>query len=404
MSIKTYIRNIFSRSAGSTRAGVPWFTSPDVNFGGDALAVSAVFACVKVLSESVAIMPLHQMRLRGDVYERDRFTALNYLLNVQPSPELSAFDFRRRILVEMLLDGNAYVVPFIDSATLQPYRLALCTRGSVSYDNASGTYTVADGVAGIYGTYQEGDILHIKGCTLPQQPNVGISVLSYAKSSIGITRAGGKEMYNRFATGGTVRGLLTGRVGTRGLDEYRGEELNKLAVRLSQGFGGGDQPTQGVVGDVELKQISMSAADMQFLEAMKFSTKEICRFFNVPPSFIHEDAATNYKGSENAMTMFLNCTLNPYLCAIENEFTRKLIPESLAPYRHFAFDRSAYYATDLKTRAAYQAQILAQGGTVNEGRRANNLPPVEGGDIPLVSANLRPLSEITTPRLQNGKE
>lgn len=358
------------------------------------MGISAVFACAKVLSESVAIMPLNEMRLRGDIYETQRFTALNNLLNVQPSPELSAFDFKRRLITEVLLEGNAYVVPFFDATTLQPYRLALCGRGTVSYDTGTDTYAVSDAGAGIFGTYSESEIIHIKGATLPGDPKRGVSVLTFARTNVGISTAANKEMRNRFATGGTVRGLLTGRIAIRGMGDYRDEELEKLAARMSGGFGG-EQPIQAVPGDVDLKQISMSAADMQFLEAMKFNVKEICRFFNVPPSFIHEDASTNYKGSENAMSMFLNCTLNPYLCAIENEFTRKLIPPTLTGYRHFEFDRSAYYATDLKTRATYQAQILAQGGTVNEGRRANNLPPVAGGDIPLISANLRPLTDIT---------
>lgn len=141
---------------------------------------------------------------------------------------------------------------------------------------------------------------------------------------------------------------------------------------------------------------------MQFLESRKFTVRELCRFFGVHPSFVFDDTSNNYKSAEMANVAFLSNTLNPLLRKIESELHRKLIEPSLCCERRFEFDRRSLYACDLASRVQYQTQTIAAGiYTVNDWRRAENMPPVEGGDLPLVSANLKGLSEMgTTPKQQ----
>lgn len=135
---------------------------------------------------------------------------------------------------------------------------------------------------------------------------------------------------------------------------------------------------------------------MQFLESRKFSVREICRFFGVHPSFVFDDTSNNYKSAEMANVAFLSNTLNPLLRRIENELLRKLVAPTLAGKRKIQFDRRSLYACDLDSKVKYQSQSLAIGiYTVNELRAEENKPPVKGGDLPLVSANLKGLGELT---------
>ena len=146
-------------------------------------------------------------------------------------------------------------------------------------------------------------------------------------------------------------------------------------------------------GSVQFSPLSLSSADMQFLETRKFGVREICRFFGVHPSFVYDDTSNNYKSAEMANVAFLSTTLNPLLRQVETELLRKLVPRSLAGKRKFEFDRRGLYACDLDSRVRYQTQTIAAGlYTVNEWRREDNRPEVPGGDAVLVSANLRDLN------------
>ena len=142
---------------------------------------------------------------------------------------------------------------------------------------------------------------------------------------------------------------------------------------------------------------------MQFLESRKFTVREICRFFGVHPSYVFDDTSTNYKSAEMSNVAFLSSTLNPILKRIEAEFTRKLIPRSLCCKRKFLFDRKGIYSLDLTTLANYQAKTIQNGiYTVNDWRRIENQPEVEGGDTVYMSTNLAPLGSAKLSGSESG--
>ena len=157
-----------------------------------------------------------------------------------------------------------------------------------------------------------------------------------------------------------------------------------------------------VPGQVQFSPLSLSSTDMQFLETRKFTVREICRFFGVHPSFVYDDTSNNYKSAEMANVAFLSNTLNPILRKIENELHRKLVAPTLCCKRRFEFDRRDLYACDLDSRVKYQASTIAAGiYTVNEWRRAENKEPIKGGDLVLVSANLKSIDEVANPTTGN---
>lgn len=359
-----------------------------------ALKVAAVYRCVTLISGSVANLPVQYMRLKDGIFVEDKAGRLSYLLNVQPDNACNAFDFWSQVVVNVLLDGNAYIVPVYNQASLELDRLVLCARGSVSHDEINDRYTVSDLVNGVSGVYDENEIIHIKGFSLDGKK--GISVLAYARITFGAALAADVETLKRFKNGGNVRGIISNKYSVVGMGEYQDEELKRLAESLNNVFN--RDGIASLPGLLDFKQLSMSSADMQFLGLQQFNVRNVCRWFGVHPSFVFDDTSNNYKSAEMANVAFLTNTLNPILRRIEAELLRKLVAPSLAAKRKFQFDRRGLYACDLDSRVKYQAQTIAAGlYTVNEWRKEENKPPVEGGDKVFVSANLKGIDETGNP-------
>lgn len=362
------------------------------------MQVATAYRCVKVISDGVASLPLRYMTMQGGRYVEDTRNPLHYLLTVQPQPEMSAFDFWAHAVTLMLLDGNAYIFPRYVLGELTD--LVLCHKGTVSHDVLNSKYVISDCYNGIFGTFDESEVIHLylHSC----DGRRGESVIAHARRTLGIAVAGDEETRNRFANGGTVRGFVTNDKSVTGFGRVQDDELSNAASSIR------DQVANGttifsVPGDCDFKQYSLSSTDMQFLETRKFTVREVCRFFGVPTSYVFDDNATNYKSAEMANLTFLTMTLDPILKRIENELRRKLVPHSQCCKHTFMYDRSGIYSLDLQSKATYYKQMLEIGAmTANEIRHKENLPEVDGGDTPLVSANLLPLDTIREAKGATG--
>lgn len=393
------IRNLFRRSTATEDKAATNVTGatprtggvPLLAVSGSALSIAAVYRCVNLLADSVANLPVQYMRMKNDIFVEDRSSRLHYLLNVQPCSYMSAVDFWRQVVQYLLLNGNAYIVPVYDYITMDVARLALIDPTCVAHDTVNDTYTINDVFAGVSGVYQESDVIHIKNYS--RDGKTGLSTIGFARVTLNITSTGDAETLNRFANGGNVRGLVSNDSSVRGFGEYQDAQLEKTATDLDGRFRNGERIVS-LPGQVNFSPISLSSTDMQFLETRKFSVREICRFFGVHPSFVFDDTSNNYKSAEMANVAFLSNTLNPILRKIETELHRKLVAPSLCCKRKFQFDRRGLYACDLDSKIKYQAQTIAAGiYTVNEWRKEENKPAVEGGDTVLVSANLKGITE-----------
>lgn len=355
------------------------------------LSVATVYRCVNLLADSVANLPMQYMRLKDGVFVEDKASRLHYLLTVQPCSYMSAVDFFRMMVQYAVMRGNAYAVPVFDYTAMDWERFALVDPTCVAHDTVNDKYTIHDVNAGISGVFDEDEIIHIKNYSIDGK--TGLSTISFARLALDITSTGDRETLNRFANGGNVRGLVSNDTSVRGFGEYQDAELEKTATDLDGRFQNGERIVS-LPGQVQFSPISLSSTDMQFLETRKFSVREICRFFGVHPSFVFDDTSNNYKSAEMANVAFLSNTLNPILRKIELEFHRKLVAPSLCCKRKFEFDRKSLYACDLDSKVRYQTQTIAAGlYTVNDWRREENKPAVEGGDTVLVSANLKAINE-----------
>lgn len=363
--------------------------------GHQATAIAAVYRCVDILSSSVACLPFRKMRLnRAEGYfldVDDRTDPTARIIGVRPNAHQNAFEFMRNTVVQVLLLGNAYIVPRYGRDGVLT-ELILCSPNTVQHNPDTDTYIVNDLYNAIYGEcFTAGDILHIRNLSL-DGGRTGISTVRYAAGVLGIQATADSQTRQLFAKGGRIKGIINNaQTLQRGMGEYSTAELDGLASQIAGQFQSG-KDIVSLPGDAAFTPISMSAIDMQLLEHRKFGVLEICRFFGVHPDKVFAGTATNYKASDMAQVSFIQDTLQPMLRKIEAEFQAKLIPAELSGDFRFRFDLSPLMITDLTTEADYMTKTIAAGVmTVNEWRRRKDLRPVEGGDETLVSCNVAPL-------------
>ena len=369
----------------------PGYTT--VHGPGEAMQISAAFRAVAILSDSVGKLPFEYKVLAGKRYvpnNVDKRSARIYnLLTVSPNRRMTAFEFFKNLTKHLLFYGNAYVIP-VEGQYGDIIEFILCSPGSVSYDMYADRYTIMDMVNGINEVRYGRDMIHVRNESL-DGGYTGVSTLAYAAHQLNISATADKETLNRFATGGRFKALISNNNTVKGFGSYQSDALQNGADILQQQINAGKDIIR-VPGDATVSPLSMTSADMQFLDSRKFTVKDIARFFNVPPMLLMDETNQNYKSGDMASVLFLSHGLSPLLTKIEQEFRQKLIPVSQWADFKFEFDVERLFTTDLTTRGAWmQAQLNTGVATVNELRALNDRAPVEGGDTPMVSVNLAPL-------------
>lgn len=389
-----FFNKLFRRSAGvnanivGSLPTIEGGTPERVTSADKALTLSTVYRCVTLISESVATLPLMHMRRRAGVFQPCD-DDLTHLLSVEPNEWTSGYDFWKQAVQNRLLFGDAYIIP--EHYRLGGYkRFVLARPGTAGPSIGIGLHQINDQEQGVNGTFDEHEIVRIKGLTLDGVNCM--SVISYAARVASIAATADRNTETNFANGGASLGILTNDSRTPGYGELQTQVLEDAARRLTVSLNQGAR-LLALGGKWSYIPFTMTAADMQFLESRKFQVRELCRFFNVPPSFVFDDTSNNYKSAEMASVDLYRNTINPILCQIENELTRKLLPGARG--EKIAFDREGIYATDLDSRMRYVEKRIQTGTmTPNEARKSFDMPPVEGGDSPMMSANLKILGEL----------
>lgn len=401
-------KNFFRRSVGGTlvtsvqpKSLVANRNVVQVTSASMALKVAAVYRCVDILSSGVATLPFEKKRLNRafNCFQTDTTDRTNYLIGMKPNRHMTAYELKRNAVIQMVLQGNAYIYPNRVGGELS--ELVLLAPNTVSHDTLADVYHVSDTQNNIFGVFMPEDIIHLRGMSLDGGRS-GVSLLTYASTVLGISASADAESLNMFARGGRIKGFVSNDKSTRGFGEYQDKELHNLAVGLQRELDTGADILV-LPGQCDFTSIQMTSADMQLLEQKKFGVEEIARIFGVPVEKLYLQQPTNYKSAEMSQVNFLNDTLRPILVKIENEFNAKLINESFWNEFKFEFDTMPMFTTDLTTEAAYMTQTISAGVmTINEWRRKKNLRPINGGDTTLVSCNVAP---VDSPKIsgETGK-
>ena len=364
-----------------------------------AMKIAAVFRAVNLISSGLASLRMEYKRKDRAMgyFKVDESVVgrrLNYLLSIKPNQRMNASVMMKNLVSQILLSGNAYIYPERNMMG-EVVALYLLKPGSVEYEVMTDTYTVSDPVNRVYGVFPSSEIMHFKNVS-SDGGYTGKSTILYAALTLGIAATSDNETLKRFATGGRFKAILKNATGVKGWGEYQDGELKKSGMDLQDAINRGDD-ILAVKGDVEVSPLSMSSADMQFLESRKFTIREIARFFNVPPSKLMDDTNSNYKSVEVSNIAFYSEALQPIVTEIEREFEAKLLNEySYLDYK-FCFDLKALYALDLESKARWDKNRLENGlVSVNDLRREQDIAPIEKGDDVYLSVNFAP---IGSPKL-----
>lgn len=365
-----------------------------VNNASTAQKIAAVYRAVNLISSGIASLRMEYKRRNRalsyfSLYDHAHGKKMNYLLGVRPNDRLNSFQLFKNLVAQILLYGNAYIYPEKDVMGYVS-ALYLIHPNRVAYDTESNSYTITDPVNRIYRVCEANEILHFKNMS-EDGGYTGKSTISYAALTLGIAATSDNETLKRFATGGRFKAILKNASGVLGLGEYQDAQLKGHGSDLQDAINRGDDILV-VKGDAELSTLSMTSADMQFLESRKFTIREIARFFNVPPSKLMDDSNSNYKSVEVSNIAFYAEALQPIATEIEREFSAKLLNEVTFLDYKFCFNLRSLYALDLESKARWDASRLQNGqATVNDLRRENDIEPVEKGDEVYLSVNFAPL-------------
>ena len=372
------------------------------------MQMTAVYSCVRILSEAVAGLPLHMYRYTDNSgKEKAAEHPLYFLLHDEPNPEMTSFVFRETLMTHLLLWGNAYSQiirngkgEVIALYPLMPDRMNVerDSKGQLYYE-----YTVsmddAPTVKGSTVILPPSEVLHIPG--LGFDGLVGYSPIAMAKNAIGMAIACEEYGAKFFANGAQPSGVL----------EHPGTLKDPSRVRESwqSTFGGSHNANKVAVLEEGMKYtpISISPEQAQFLETRKFQINEIARIFRVPPHMVGDLEKSSFSNIEQQSLEFVKYTLDPWVSRWEQSMARSLLtPEEKKQY-FMKFNVDGLLRGDYQSRMNGYA-VGRQNGwmSANDIRELENLdriPEELGGDLYLINGNMMPLS-MSGAAYQKGKE
>lgn len=367
----------YSMFAIPNNAGVPVTESTVMN-------VSAVYACIQLISGAMASLPL-------PIYERTTTGRqrvdhpLWWLLNEQPLPRCSASTFWRYMMTSKLLHGDGFALIKRKSAfspeivSITPWH-PLAVNVYLNGDRLAYQFINYIGGQGIESQmYDQDDVLHFTGVGFNGLRSV--SPLRHAlRNAAGIALAADKysaEFFSASAKPEIVIKTEMAKLST---------EQKELIIDAWKSIQQGDRTRPGVLGaGMSLQELTINAEEAQLLQSRMFQIEDIARIYGVPPFMIgHTQNTTSWgSGVEQMGIGFVKYTLSQHIVDAEQEINRKLF---LTEKNFCEFNTAGLERGDIKTRNESYRIGLGRAGepawlTVNEVRLAENLPPIEGGNV-----------------------
>lgn len=364
-----------------------------------AMQTTAVYACVRILAEAVASLPLHVYEYQDDGGKKQVHDhPLYYLLHDEPNPEMTSFVFRETLMSHLLIWGNAYAQIIRDGTgrVLGLYPL-LPDKMDVQRDDRGNIYYVYSRNSDENPMFKEyGDIrlkaeevLHIPG--LGFDGLIGYSPIAMAKNAVGMTLACEEYGASFFANGANPGGVLEhpgvlkdpSKVRESWNSVYRGvNNAHKIAV-LEEGM--------------RYQQIGIPPEEAQFLETRKFQINEIARLYRIPPHMVGDLDKSSFSNIEQQSLEFVKYTLDPWVIRWEQSLQRSLLLPG---------EKGKYFIklnVDGLLRGDYQSRMNGyavgrQNGwfSANDIREMENMNPIpdeQGGNLYLINGAMTKLED-----------
>ena len=354
----------------------------------NAVQVSTVYACVRVIAETIASLPLGVYEDETTGSRKATEHQLYRLLHDEPNPEMTSFVMRETMLTHLLLWGNSYsqIIRSGRNKILALYPL-LPDRMEVDRDdrgNLTYTYTTADG---LQVKLDPTDVLHIPG--LGFDGIMGYSPIALEKNAIGLGIAAEEYGSRFFQNGARPSGVLT--------HPNTVKDPKRLRESWNAAYGGSANGSKVAILEESMTftPISLPNNEAQFLETRKFQVEEICRIFRVPPHLVGNLDRATFSNIENQSIDFAVHTIRPWLVRIEQAMNRALFAENEKGHFYVQFNIDGLMRGDYKSRMEGYA-IGRQNGWLNANdiralENMNPIPEEEGGNTFLVNGNMVPI-------------
>ena len=355
-----------------------------------AMQTTAVYACVRILAEAIAGLPLHLYQYKSDGGKEKAIQhPIYYLLHTEPNSEMTSFVFRETLMSHLLLWGNAYAQIIRDGAgrvislyPLLPSRMVVdrTVSGQLFYEYRTDAGSVI---------LRPEDVLHIPG--LGFDGLVGYSPVAMAKNAVGMAIACEEYGASFFANGANPGGVL----------EHPGVVKDPAKVRESWNTvykGSANAHRIAVLEEgMKFQAIGIPPEQAQFLETRKFQINEIARIFRVPPHMVGDLEKSSFSNIEQQSLEFVKYTLDPWVVRWEQAIQKSLLLPS---------EKRTYFAkfnVDGLLRGDYQSRMNGyavgrQNGwlstnDIRELEDLNRIPEEEGGDLYLINGNMTKLKD-----------
>ena len=364
-----------------------------------AMQTTAVYACVRILAEAVASLPLHVYQYNAEGgKERMADHPLYYLLHDEPNPEMTSFVFRETMMAHLLLWGNAYAQVIRDGRgrvlalyPLLPSKMEVSRApgGELVYTyRRDFSETRANNESRMI-TLRHDEVLHIPG--LGFDGLIGYSPIAMAKNAIGMALATEEYGAAFFANGAHPGGVL----------EHPGVIKDPQRVKESWNAtyqGSGNAQRVAVLEEgMKFSAIGIPPEQAQFLQTRKFQLTEIARIFRVPPHMIGELERASFSNIEQQSLEFVKYTLDPWVVRWEQSLQQSLILPGEKPGLFVRFNLSGLLRGDYQSRMTGYATARQNGwmsaNDIRELEDMNHISAEEGGDLYLVNGNMLPLKD-----------
>jgi HK97 family phage portal protein len=365
-------------STGDTASGISVTEESAVGF-------SAVHSCVRILSSTIASLPLNVFRYEGKGKQIDPSHPIYHLLHDEPSEMYTSYNWRELMEASLDLWGNAYSkiirdkkynvqwLDFVHPSLVEPYQII----------RADGTKALRYKIQRTGEDIPQSDMLHISG--LGFDGIKGKSPIEIAQENIGLGLAAEQFGAKFFANGASFNGVLESD------QNLKKEQIDVIRATWQERHGGSGNSWKTPVLPFGLKYspIGIPPEAAQYIATRKFQLEEVARIFGVPPHMIGDLDKSSFSNIEQQSIDFVVNTMRPRCVRWEMELNRKLLREDEKGTVYTKFNLDGLLRGDSSARSAYLNTMVSLGiYTRNEAREYEDKNPIDGLDEPLTPANL----------------
>lgn len=366
-----------------------------VNVGVDgAMQISTVWACVSLICENVASLPLNVYIKDAKTGQRTPVTGedIYTILHDRPNQFQTAMEFWMVMLLNLILRGNGFArkqtnnkgeIISLWPLSADQMEVELTKGNKLLYHYWNGE---------VFIEYEEQHIFHLRGLG---NGIIGMSQLDYMRSSVGLSINAQNHTNKTFNRSGRRPGILY--TGGHILKPDQREQARKKFNDIVKGT---ENELYILEGEFKFEPLGMTSGDIQLLETRKFSVQDLARWFGVPSVLVNDTAETTSLGSsvEQIIDGFYKLKLRTVLQLIEQAIENRILTAAQRSKGMFVeFNMDALLRSSLKDRMEVYSQSVQNSIFLrNECRGWENLPPIPGGEIPTVQSNLLPLDKLGT--------